>query len=275
MLKANNFQAAVGTTDKLIRQVGSLVYETGEMLISELDFAELQKKHIITLQSGQEAYPLPADLNYLSPNTNWDQNEDTPMGGPLTPQEWTTIKEGIISTGPWRRFRVYGSGPNTFKVDPVPDTTGPTISFEYSSRSWIRPPEWVTGTAYTTGVYRAYGENIYQAASSGTAGATPPTHTTGTVSDGGVDWAFYGEAYNTFLQEEDETVIDGELLVLGTMVAYLDVKGLGSGRYQELFQREKRRRLVAKKGMTAIDFSRKSRGFLIGPDNVPDSGIGM
>jgi hypothetical protein len=50
---------------------------------------------------------------------------------------------------------------------------------------------WAGSTAgITTGTVRAYGANIYTAASAGTTGTVPPTHTTGTVSDGGVNWTF-------------------------------------------------------------------------------------
>lgn len=38
---------------------------------------------------------------------------------------------------------------------------------------------------------RYYGANVYKAVTAGTTGAIPPTHTSGTVSDGGVDWAYY------------------------------------------------------------------------------------
>jgi hypothetical protein len=49
---------------------------------------------------------------------------------------------------------------------------------------------WSAGASVTAGDYRYYGLNIYQAAGSGTTGATPPTHTTGSVSDGTVTWAY-------------------------------------------------------------------------------------
>jgi hypothetical protein len=49
---------------------------------------------------------------------------------------------------------------------------------------------WSAGAAVTAGDYRYYGLNIYQAAGSGTTGATPPTHTSGSVSDGTITWAY-------------------------------------------------------------------------------------
>ncbi len=49
---------------------------------------------------------------------------------------------------------------------------------------------WVTSTVYATGAYVYYGLNIYTAAVGGTSGASPPVHTSGSVSDGGVTWTY-------------------------------------------------------------------------------------
>lgn len=54
---------------------------------------------------------------------------------------------------------------------------------------------WAAGQAISnlsdfTQLWRVNGLNIYQAQNTGTTGATPPTHTTGTVSDGAVSWKY-------------------------------------------------------------------------------------
>lgn len=51
--------------------------------------------------------------------------------------------------------------------------------------------EWATGqTISGAGVYRWYGSYHYVSTGAGTTGATAPTHTTGTVSDGAVSWTW-------------------------------------------------------------------------------------
>lgn len=52
--------------------------------------------------------------------------------------------------------------------------------------------QWNSGDVYVAGEEVWYGAYQYVTTLGGTAGATPPTHTTGTVSDGGVDWTFLG-----------------------------------------------------------------------------------
>jgi hypothetical protein len=54
---------------------------------------------------------------------------------------------------------------------------------------------WVTGTAYTTGNYVRSEGKEYKAASSATSGTTIPSHTSGTVSDGGVNWEYISAGY--------------------------------------------------------------------------------
>jgi len=57
---------------------------------------------------------------------------------------------------------------------------------------------WITSESVSSGDYRVNGNSHYVAASTGTTGATAPTHTSGTVSDGGVDW--------TYLDSSDRTI---------------------------------------------------------------------
>lgn len=56
---------------------------------------------------------------------------------------------------------------------------------------------WLTGQSYVSGDVVYNGNYKYIATSSGTSGATAPTHTSGTVSDGGVDWLFVEVFTNT------------------------------------------------------------------------------
>jgi hypothetical protein len=54
---------------------------------------------------------------------------------------------------------------------------------------------WETGTAYTAGDFVRSEGKEYEAAGSATSGTTIPDHTSGTVSDGGVDWIYRSAGY--------------------------------------------------------------------------------
>lgn len=53
---------------------------------------------------------------------------------------------------------------------------------------------WVTATVYAASAGVVNAGNSYATLAGGTSGATPPTHTSGTVSDGGVLWQYMGAA---------------------------------------------------------------------------------
>lgn len=55
---------------------------------------------------------------------------------------------------------------------------------------------WYESNAVTTGDRRINSGNVYEAATDGATGSTGPTHTSGTVSDGGVDWLYIGAFSN-------------------------------------------------------------------------------
>lgn len=57
---------------------------------------------------------------------------------------------------------------------------------------------WATGRAVTTGAIMTTPTGAYKAATSGTTGGTIPSHTAGTVSDGGVSWQWMDGSYRIF-----------------------------------------------------------------------------
>jgi len=80
-------------------------------------------------------------------------------------------------------FSDAGAGPATpFKL----------YYFDTSDTVWRTPLKgaWRTGLNVTSGDYALASFNLYQAASTGLAGTTKPSHTSGTVNDGSVDWTF-------------------------------------------------------------------------------------
>lgn len=52
------------------------------------------------------------------------------------------------------------------------------------------PSTWATATVYPSDAYVVYSGRYYRTALGGTSGATAPTHTSGSVSDGGVIWTY-------------------------------------------------------------------------------------
>lgn len=70
---------------------------------------------------------------------------------------------------------------------------------------------WETATAYSVGDIVTNGSYKYIASTSGTSGATPPTHTSGSASDGAVDWMYVEVAANTSFFENNLYVAIGKV----------------------------------------------------------------
>lgn len=64
--------------------------------------------------------------------------------------------------------------------------------FDHSDTAWRTPMKgaWRAGRAVTAGDYMLANFKLYQAGSSGVCGSTKPGHTSGTVSDGNINWTF-------------------------------------------------------------------------------------
>lgn len=69
---------------------------------------------------------------------------------------------------------------------------GKLIRLEYVDVNTVM---WETGKSITVGAIRKSGNNYYKATNSGTTGQIKPTHTSGTVSDGGVLWEYIHSGY--------------------------------------------------------------------------------
>ena len=89
----------------------------------------------VSFYCGQDAYPLPTDMDWQTTQTYWDRAYRWQLLGPLSPQEWQVLKSGISPTGPRRRFRIMN---NMFYLDPVPNQTGNTEVFEYTTSNWVQ-----------------------------------------------------------------------------------------------------------------------------------------
>lgn len=86
----------------------------------------------ISIAFGQQAYPLPADFDFMLTGTQWDRGYRWQIFGPLTPQEWQVLKSGLSPTGPRRRFRLMSG---QFFLDPIPYDNN-LLVYEYLSSNW-------------------------------------------------------------------------------------------------------------------------------------------
>ena len=149
LLPLNN---PVDSNDEVYVQLLGLLNSAGQELV-ELNTWQMVTKpfEIVVGEEDDGVYALPDDFNYMIDQTGWDRNNATPLGGPLSAQDWTYIEgRDLVSQTIYVSFRQWEGKLYLFPQPPAPGTR---LTFEYASRDWVQNasnPE-VTGDSVTTG----------------------------------------------------------------------------------------------------------------------------
>ena len=182
----------------------------------------------ITLVAGQATYALPAAFSHYQYETFWNQSTRWRVLGPISEQDWAQIQGyGLLPTI-YQRFQIRGLTNTELLITPTPQTSGQVIIFEYIADRSVVPKTWITTTAFAAGSFCFYNGNYYQTNAGGTTGGTPPTHTSGSASDGGVTWDYYNGPYSEFRADTDTSIFQEKLLEQGVLERFAEIHGLDS-----------------------------------------------
>lgn len=136
-------QSIVTSGDIQTSQMLALLNSAGNELLLYYPWQQFATPLTINTVAGQENYPLPADLQYITDQTQWDTTNRWPLLGPKSPQEWAWLKNSFVASLPRMRFRIQN---NVLKLFPVPTATSTSVlSFEYISSFWVNTPQGGTG----------------------------------------------------------------------------------------------------------------------------------
>lgn len=276
-LKVSSPSVVTTSTDKLVLELWESLNTVGYKVRTSYEWPQLIKRGSITLVGSQESYALPSDFYAFVDETLWDNTNNWQLVGPLTPQQWNLVKEGsIVSVGPRKRWRSKGVTSNQFFIDPIPSASeaGQVLSFEYISETWILPKTWTASTAFSAGAYCSYNGNIYSTTAGGTTGATPPTHTSGSVSDGGVTWSYSSASYKRFLADTDTPIFAEEMLSLGVQYKFLENNGMSYENRKTEYERALMIERTRFKGAQTVSLVGGRYPQFIDESNIPDGGYG-
>lgn len=149
-----------------------------------IDFVQTGDVLYITDRAGTLA---PRKLSRTS-TTSWAFAEVDPDDGPwLDLNATSTTMYASAATG---SITITASA-SVFTADDV----GSIIRVDQEEITATNP--WKASTSYTSGDYVRSEGKEYKATNSATSGETIPSHTAGTVSDGGVDWEYISPGYGT------------------------------------------------------------------------------
>ncbi len=260
----------VGGNKTALQLLTALNYK-GRELINEHDWAQLIKVHTVTLVADQQTYALPADYDRIVSNTAWNTNNNWTVRESTSPNTWNFLENSTTQGALKDYMRFYGVKNNQIYLHSTPSSSdaGDTITFEYITNSWIRPQTWMAGLTVSQGDACWYNGNRYTAGAAGTTGATPPTHTSGSVSDGVIDWAYVANyGYTSIVADSDVPHLDADLLFLATVIFAGD--NFDTTMYQQNYARRLQKIKPNLNGAGSISIG----GRLRYRDNIPDSNFG-
>lgn len=277
----------IASTTALERQIVALAHDEVQKL-RQFEWPQLSKNFTITLATSTANYALPADFDYWINRTGWDQSQDWELLGPLSAQEMKAYEEGVVSTGIRRKYRVVGftSANQNVSGDPIPGwqikihptpvaaDNNKTLIKEYTSATAILPKQWVTSTDFGANSYCSNAGNIYKTTAGGTTGATPPTHTSGSASDGTVTWVYQSNPYEKFLADTDFPLISHELVKNGIKWRLLMENGLDYSMQKAEYDALLNRELAGLRGGRDVSLTPYYDDGLLGYNNIPPTGYG-
>ncbi len=219
--------SVVGSTHPTAVKALAMLHVEGAALRRDYSWDVLKRLHTVTLVDGTQTYALPADFERHVFGTHWDSGMSLPASI-ANSQDWQYVNKANFVYTPSKIVRCWTWLDNQIYLYSTPDSTdaGNTITFEYQSATWIKYRTWSAITSYSSGNKVWYNGNRYTWVSGTTSGSTPPTHTTGTASDGGVTWAYTSSSLQErFEFDTDTPLLDGVVLQLCLQAALYEDLG--------------------------------------------------
>lgn len=220
--------AIVSSTEMTTKQLRTICNRINREMSDAYAWPQMYASGSITLVGGQATYALPAAFSHAHYESFWNSSQRWRILGPMSEQEYAEIRGFGLNTTVYQRYQIRGISNDQLLISPTPgaNNNGNIVIFEYIADRCVRPATWAASTNYSAGAYTFYNGNYYQTAAGGVSGATAPTHTSGSASDGGVTWTYYSGIYNEFLTDTDVTIFNEKTLELGVLERFAEIHGL-------------------------------------------------
>lgn len=218
----------IGSTETTTKQLLAIANRINRDIFEAYPWPKCYASGSITLVAGQATYALPSAFSQLQYESFWNQSTRWRVLGPMSEREYADAIGFGLNTTIYQRFQIRGISNNELLIYPTPGSqyNGDTLVFEYIADRAVRPRNWVTATSFAAGSYCFNNGRYYVTTAGGTTGATAPTHSSGSVSDGGVTWTYYDGAYQEFLADTDVSFFNEKLVEQGVLERFAELHGL-------------------------------------------------
>lgn len=238
----------ISSTDTTTKQMLAWLQTINQKAMEDFDWPQLLRNGSITFADGIDQYDVAEDFSHHHHDTFWNTSDRWPLYGALTVQEYGDIKGYGVDVASFDQFIIRGLVNTKIEITPIPSAAdaGQVVFYLYQSKRYVKPQRWAQGQAVTQGDFTEYNNNFYVAQNTGTTGATAPTHTAETVSDGTINWAFSNAPYPIFLKDTDTPVLPQYIIEQGLIERFNGQKGVQAGQdFESLLLSEFRRRKPA------------------------------
>lgn len=226
-----------GATTPAARQYLSLFrFIAGQLLDYQSGWTQLKKVYTFTTTLDVADYQLPGDFLRALTGTQWGVTNQIPLAGPLSNARLAFQTYGVNIATPFAGYQINGgqgyifnTSPYTqrsagyFQISPAGQDNTTHYAIAYISSNYVWPTDWLATHAYILGNKVTGINNIYICTTAGTTGATRPSVTSGTVTDGTVVWTVYNEPY-AIAADTDIFLLDDELMIEGLRWAWYNSK---------------------------------------------------
>jgi hypothetical protein len=256
----------IGSTETTTKQLLAMTQRINREIFEAYPWPKCYASGSITLVGGQANYSLPAAFSWYQYETFWNSSTRWRILGPMSEQEYGEIRGFGLNTTVYQRFQIRGLSNTEILISPTPSATnnGNIIVFEYIADRSVKPKTWTASTLFAANSYCFYNGNYYTTTAGGTTGSTAPTHTSGSISDGGVTWTYYDGAYSTFLADTDTSIFNEKLVEQGVMEKFAQMHGLSTvqpvftGQLHEEFSRDNPGKIIYAGGHTRAELFARS-----------------
>ena len=128
------------SADDAFVQLRHLLNSAGQQLVTYHTWQQLVREYVFTTDPmlDPQEYALPNDFAYMMDQTGWMRDQNVPLMGPLSAQDWQYLQgRDLASSTIYASFRL-----NAGVLKLFPSTAlgaAQEIAYEYVSKNWVRP----------------------------------------------------------------------------------------------------------------------------------------
>lgn len=238
--------AIVGSTDPNVLQLKQVLYAVVEELRQVGTWTQQKRKYSFDTVAAVSKYALPKDFYCPLMNTQYNNDENDILIGPISDAEFAFYLNGGTTAGHNYYYRLFGwdnvadSDGGQFEITPTPGSAQ-ELSLEYMTRHLFLPANYVLGTAYAENALVNVNGNIYKCSSAITEADTAPSGTGAAIADDDGTWDYYNEPYEVLAADTDIVLFDYDLVKLGIRAKWSGEKNAGI--YSQMAEKEYQKKI--------------------------------